>query len=242
MIGAVRRLLGRSPGFADPVRNPGASEFEVDLWELSRFVAERCLPVIGVHPYPLNEQLLAAAAACRLRPSVAFDWGTNRGASARLLWECAKAFRLDYEVHTIDLPPDETHVEHPGKAYAKLLRGVAGVHLHRGNGVTVALAQWEKLGRPPRPLFFVDGDHAYQSVATELRRVFAVITDASALVHDTFFQPEDADYNVGPALAVRDVVAEQAGRFDVIASNLGLPGMTLMASRVALASAAAITA
>ena len=238
MIGRLRRLLAPVQSFTDPVRNPEASEFEVDLWELSRFVVERCLPTIGVHPYPLNEQLLAAAAACRLRPGVVFDWGTHRGASARMLWECAKAFRLGYDIHTIDLPPDVAHVEHPGQAYAVLLRGLAEVHLHRGDGVTIALTQWEKLAQPPRPLFFIDGDHAYESVATELRRVFDAIADASALVHDTFFQSADAGYNVGPALAVRDVVAEQPGRFKVMTSGLGLPGMTLIASTAALSSAA----
>ena len=81
MLEMVRRLFGRTGGFADPVRNLRASEFEVDLWELSRFVLERCVPVIAVHPYPLNEQILAAAAACRLRPGVIFDWGTHHGHS-----------------------------------------------------------------------------------------------------------------------------------------------------------------
>lgn len=230
--------MGRTPAFADPVRNPNASEFEVDLWELSRFVVERCIPVIGVHPYPLNEQVLMAAAACRLRPGVVFDWGTNRGHSARLLQECARAVRLGYEVHTIDLPPDASHVEHPGDACGELVRGLPGVHRPRGDGVTTALAQWEKMDRPARRLFFVDGDHAYESVVAELRRIFQAAPDASALVHDTFVQSEQAGYNIGPALAVREIVATQAQRFVVIDSGLGLPGMTLIAARVALASAA----
>jgi hypothetical protein len=230
MLANVRRLLQRSRAFSDPVRNPDCAEFEVDLFELSRFVAERCLPTIGIHPYPLNEQLLAASAACRLRPGIVFDWGTNRGSSARLMWECGKAFHLGYEVHTIDLPPDVTHIEHPGDNFGTLVRGLPGVHLHRGDGVTVSLELWQKAGCPARPLFFVDGDHAYDSVTRELRQIFSASADASALVHDTFFQSPDSGYNVGPACAVQDVVAAHLNRFSVIATTTGLPGLTLVAS------------
>ena len=60
----------------------------------------------------------------------------------------AKAFKLGYEIHSIDLPPDARHVEHPGQEHGRLVQGLAGVHLHRGNGVEVALEQWQKLGRP----------------------------------------------------------------------------------------------
>ena len=145
-----------------------ASEFEVDLWILSRFLLEKIVPVVGTHPYPLNELLLMTAAACRLKPKVVFDWGTHIGASARIFYECRQAFKLDYEIHSIDLPPDASHVEHPGEEHGRLVKGLAGVHLHRGNGVEVALEQWQKLGLPKRPLFFVDGDHEYESVRDEL--------------------------------------------------------------------------
>ena len=58
----------------------------------------------------------------------------------------------------------------PVRSMAGWSRGLEGVHLHRGNGVEVALEQWQKLGCPKRPLFFVDGDHAYESVRDELNR------------------------------------------------------------------------
>ena len=64
-----------------------------------------------------------------------------------------------------------------------------------------ALEQWQKLGRPKRPLFFVDGDHAYESVREELTQIFSTVPDASALAHDTFFQSAESNYNVGPARA-----------------------------------------
>lgn len=230
----IRKFRNKAQGLVgdwpDPVRNPTASEFEVDLWILSRFLLQKVVPVVGTHPYPLNELLLMTAAACRLRPSVVFDWGTHIGASARIFYECNKAFKLGYDIHSVDLPPDASHVEHPGQEHGRLVKGFAGVHLHRGNGVEVALAQWQKLGCPERPLFFVDGDHAYESVRDELNRIFSTVPDASALAHDTFFQSAESNYNVGPALAIDDIVGKFPKRFQVVKSGLGLPGMTLLAA------------
>lgn len=230
----ARKIRGRTQQPAgewpDPVRNPMASEVEVDLWILSRFLLEKIVPIVGTRPYPLNELLLMTTAACRLKPSVVFDWGTHIGASARIFYECRKAFKLGYAIHSIDLPAGADHVEHPGEAHGRLVKGFAEVHLHRGNGVEVALAQWQKLGRPQRPLFFVDGDHAYESVRDELDQIFSTVPDASALAHDTFFQSAESNYNVGPARAVDEIVEKFAPRFRVIKSGLGLPGMTLLAT------------
>ena len=64
----IRKFRSKAQQFVgdwpDPVRNPNASEFEVDLWILSRFVLEKIAPVVGTHPYPLNELLLMTATAC----------------------------------------------------------------------------------------------------------------------------------------------------------------------------------
>jgi cephalosporin hydroxylase len=230
----IRKIRGKPrssvEAWSDPVRNPTASEFEVDLWILSRFVLEKIVPVVGTHPYPLNELLLMTAAACAVKPSVVFDWGTHVGASARIFYECEKAFKLGYEVHSVDLPRDETHVEHPGQEHGRLVRDLDRVYLHRGNGVKVALEQYERLGRPKRPLFFVDGDHAYESVRNELNEIFSTIPDASALAHDTFFQSAESSYNVGPARAIEEIAEKFPSRFRVIKSGLGLPGMTLLAA------------
>jgi cephalosporin hydroxylase len=183
---------------------------------------------------------LACAALCRLKPGVVLDWGTYHGASARMFWECAKAFRLDCEIHSIDLPPDVPHVEHPGNERGRLVRGLPGVQLHLGDGISVALDVWTRMGRPARPLFVVDGDHAYESVLGELQRIFESAADASALVHDTFWQSAQSRYNVGPAEAVEEIVRQTPERFAVIQSGLGLPGMTLLASTAALSSAATV--
>jgi cephalosporin hydroxylase len=238
LLGRVRRpvapavrVIPAMTKWSDPVRNPTASEFEVDLWILSRFVLEKIVPVVGAHPYPLNELLLMTGAACRLKPSVVFDWGTHIGASARIFYECESAFKLGYEIHSIDLPPDATHIEHPGNEHGRLVKDLDKVHLHRGDGVKIALAQWQKLGRPKRPLFFVDGDHAYESVRDELNEIFSTIPDASALAHDTFFQSVESKYNVGPARAVDEILEKFPSRLRVVKSGLGLPGMTLLANR-----------
>lgn len=154
IISSLSRPLRRAAGgWPDPVRNPGASEFEVDLWTLSDFVIDKIVPVVGVRPYPLNELLLMTGAACRLKPSVVFDWGTHIGVSARIFHECEKAFKLGFKIHSVDLPPDVAHVEHPGQEHGRLVRGLSNVHLHRGNGVKVALDIWRGLGQPKRPLF-----------------------------------------------------------------------------------------
>jgi hypothetical protein len=230
----IRKFRSKAQQFVgdwpDPVRNPNASEFEVDLWILSRFVLEKIVPVVGTHPYPLNELLLMTAAACRLKPSVVFDWGTHIGTSARIFYVCNKVFKLGYEIHSIDLPPDATHIEHPGSEHGRLVKGLDKVHLHRGDGVKIAPTQWQKLGRPKRPLFFVDGDHAYESVRDELNEIFSTIPDASALAHDTFFQSAESKYNVGPVRAIDEIIEKFPSRFRVITSGLGLPGMTLLAA------------
>ncbi|WP_439922636.1 class I SAM-dependent methyltransferase [Nitrobacter sp. JJSN] len=228
ITGIGRRARRATGPWPDPVPNKGASEFEVDLWTLSDFVLGKVVPAVGVRPYPLNELLLMTAAACRLKPSVVFDWGTHIGVSARVFYECARAFGLGYEIHSVDLPPDASHVEHPGQEHGRLVRGLSGVHLHRGNGVEVALDQWSRMGKPARPLFFVDGDHALESVRDELTRIFNTVSDAAVIAHDTFRQSSESNYNIGPALAIEELTKRSPFRFKLIHSGLGLPGMTFI--------------
>jgi hypothetical protein len=45
--------------------NYSSSEFEANNWELSELVMQKLVPVIGVHPFPLNELLLMAGAVAR---------------------------------------------------------------------------------------------------------------------------------------------------------------------------------
>jgi hypothetical protein len=46
------------------------------------------------------------------------------------------------------------------------------------------------------------------------------------LVHDTFYQSPDSGYNIGPFKAVQEIVA--SGKFTVLETKTGLPGMTLL--------------
>jgi hypothetical protein len=200
---------------------------KVDLWTLRRLLLPRVVPVAGTRPSSLNELLPMTAAACRLRPSVAFDWGTYIGSSARVFYECGKAFKLGYEIHSIDLPPDESHVEHPGQDHGRL---VQGVDLHRGNGVEVARDLRRNLGCPKRPLFFVDGDCARESVRDELDQIFSTVPDANALAHDTFFRSAESNYNAASARAIDEIVRKFPRRFHLTKSGLVPPGMTLLAA------------
>jgi hypothetical protein len=218
-----------------PVREMAAPLFEVDAWVVSRFVVDRLVPVVGVHPFPLNELMLMAAAICRFAPTHVFEWGTYLGTSARVFADTAAHFRIPARIHSIDLPDDVPHPEHPGRARGRLVRGRREVRLHQGDGVDVALRTWAEAGRPDSTLFFLDGDHGYASVRRELEAIMAAVPRPLLLLHDTFFQEPCAGYNVGPHDAIRDVLGQlPQGRLERVDSGMGLPGMTLLYPRQAL--------
>lgn len=206
----------------------------MDKWVLSDFLVERLIPIVGVRPFPLDELMLLAGAVCRIKPTHIFEWGTNIGKSARVFHEVSAAFGVDCEIHSIDLPDDADHGEHPRSEHARLVRGISRVRLHRGDGVSVALSLAETAGADARPLFFLDGDHSYESVARELREVDARTTRAHILVHDTFHQSAESGYNVGPRRAIDEFIPRAARRYDRLDTQLGLPGMTLLWNRLGL--------
>lgn len=216
------------PSRSDPTRNPQCTEFEVDAWHLSSFVVDKLVPVVGVHPFPLNELMLLSAAVCRVKPRQIFEWGTHIGKSARAFHETALHFDIACEIHSVDLPDDVAHVEHPSSERGKLVRGLPRIHLHQGDGVDVSLRIWRESGRQSPVLFFLDGDHAMESVLRELSRIVAEVPDAAILLHDSFYQSPAANYNVGPHRAIEAVLRERPGRFRRLDSALGLPGMTLL--------------
>jgi cephalosporin hydroxylase len=209
-------------------------EFEVQLWDISEFIIKKLVPVVGIHPFPLTELSLMVAAVCRIKPSHIYEWGTNIGVSARIFYETVKYFRLDCEIHTIDLPDGTRHVEHPGHRRGALVRHIKGVHMHQGDGVTTALALWDAAVVRRKALFFLDGDHSYESVSRELRWIDSHVGNASFLVHDTLSQSAEANYNIGPFLAVQDFLQDVPVRYARIDEHLGLPGMTLLYPKEAL--------
>jgi predicted O-methyltransferase YrrM len=209
--------------------NRQCSEFEVNNWAISKFVVHKLVPIVDVFPFPLNEQMLMVAAVCRLKPTHIFEWGTNIGKSARIFYETCKALSVDTEIHSIDLPDDVEHAEHPGAKRGVLVKNIEAVKLHLGDGLETSLRILEQCGnRQTCPLFFLDGDHSYSSVKRELTVITEKVPDANILLHDTFYQPEESGYNIGPYQAIVDVVGTESGTYRVLSQNIGLPGMTLL--------------
>ncbi len=231
MKSLAKKLLSKIGGAkSEAAPNPGATEFEVNNWVISDFVLSRLVPVVGVHPYPLSELMLMAGAVCRFKPTHIFEWGTNVGASARVFYEASRYFKIPLEIHSIDLPGEIEHVEHPGRRRGKLVKGKSGVFLHLGDGLETSLKIYRKLPQDSRVLFFVDGDHSYESVKRELEAIVTYVVAPKVLLHDTFFQSPDSGYNVGPHLAIREVLEGLPvdKRLRMLEAKTGLPGMTLV--------------
>lgn len=232
MMGELKALLLRHDlrpiSRENPAKNVHCSEFEVDNWAISQFVSRKLVPIVGTHPFPLNELMLMVAAVCRLQPPQIFEWGTHIGKSARIFHECAMHYAIETEIHSTDLPDDADHEEHPHGARGKLVRGRAGVYLHQGDGLDTSLELYRTGGCKPGPLFLVDGDHSYESVLRELTGITREVPDASVLLHDSFYQSEKSGYNVGPHRAIEQVLAAQPVPYCTQHSGLGLPGMTLL--------------
>ncbi len=210
------------------VRNSECAEFEVDAWRLSNFVVEKLVPMVGVHPFPLHELMLLSAAVCHTRPVQIFEWGTHIGKSARAFYETVIHYDIQCDIHSVDLPDNIAHVEHPSLERGKLVRGLKRVHLHQGDGIETSLRIWRNSGSPKPVIFFVDGDHSVDSVYRELSAIVDQVPTPTVLLHDTFYQSSESKYNVGPHKAIERVLNEQRGRFRRIDSGLGLPGMTLL--------------
>ena len=224
----LKRIFAASERFEDPAKNEGCENFEVNKWTISEFVVRKLVPVVGVHPFPLDELMLMSAAVCRFRPRLIFEWGTNIGKSARIFHETAKAFSIDAHVHSIDLPDDVEHNEHPKTDRGRLVRGCRGVTLHQADGLSHSLRLLRELRPAGNVLFFVDGDHSYESVYREVATILTEAPDAVVLAHDTFFQSPASGYNVGPHRAIADALLKVGGGHRTISTTLGLPGMTMI--------------
>ncbi|MBK22426.1 MAG: hypothetical protein CME70_00350 [Halobacteriovorax sp.] len=203
------------------------SEFEVNKWNTSEFVVSTLLPITGHHPFPVTEQMLMASAVCYLKPSHIFDWGTNIGVSARLFYETAKHFGIDSKIHSIDLPMEIEHEEHPKDHRGKLVRGLSNVTLHEGDGAETSV-EIAKTSKVKNPLFLLDGDHSYETVTRELDYINKNIEKPNFIIHDTFFQSSESNYNIGPHQAVAEFLEKYPNQYTKIECNLGLPGMTLL--------------
>ena len=223
----IKNLLKRATNFTDPSVNLNSTEFEVNNWIVSDFVINKLVPVVGFHPFPLNELMLMTATVCRFKPEMIFEWGTNIGKSARIFYEITKTFNIRSEIHSIDLPDDVFHNEHPQDNRGKMVRGLKEVTLHQADGIECSLGLIKQKSPKGKVLFFVDGDHSYESVIKELSAILQNVPDAVVLLHDTFYQSEDSKYNIGPFKAVKEVLGNYKG-YELISTNMGLPGMSLV--------------
>jgi cephalosporin hydroxylase len=211
----------------EPAKNIQCSEFEVDNWVLSDFIVKKLIPIVGTHPYPIAELNLMVATVCRLKPQQIFEWGTNIGKSARVFYETGKRFGIPLEIHSIDLPDDLDHQEHPRSSRGRMVKGYSGVSLHQADGLSKSIELYQR--RPQdRALVFIDGDHSYESVRRELAGIVEAMPNAAILLHDTYYQSEQSGYNIGPYKAVTEMLAAMPERYRVMSTTTGLPGMTLL--------------
>jgi predicted O-methyltransferase YrrM len=217
------RPFAKSPGTD---LTPSSRSFpEADKWTLSAFVIEALVPLVGVRPYPLDELLLMCSTVAYFRPGIIIEWGTHLGVSARIFHEITRYLKLSIPIHSVDLPSETAHVENIRDLAlrGRLVKNV-GVQLHLGDGLTIArelIAEVEGV----LPLFFLDGEHSYETVSRELNGLRATASCAVVLLHDSFYQGPEAGYNCGPFEALSEF--SKANHTPVTSTALGLPGLSL---------------
>ena len=227
-IASILNNFIKPNNLSNPVVNDNCSEFEVNNWLISEFILNKVIPIVGIKPFPINELLLMVATVCRLKPSYIFEWGTHVGKSARIFYETCAYFNIKTIIHSVDLPDNVEHVEHPKDKRGILVKNIDRVILHQGDGLTTALKICKKNSIKKNILFFLDGDHEYQSVKRELMGIMKNLPEANILIHDTFYQSSKSGYNIGPYKAVNTVLKLLPNSYKVYSTKLGLPGMTLL--------------
>jgi cephalosporin hydroxylase len=210
------------------VVNDNSTELEVNINQLSSFIIKDLLPIVGVSPFPITELLLMSSAVVKLRPDYIFEWGTHLGMSARVFHEICKKYEINTIIHSIDLPDDIEHIEHPGEKRGIKVKGIKNVILHQGDGLETSIDIAKKLEDNSKLLFLLDGDHSYDSVTRELHGIHKTFPKANMIIHDTFYQSGDSGYNIGPFEAVRDFLEQKLNHYKKLSTDIGLPGMTLL--------------
>jgi len=114
----------------DPCINNNCTELEVNHWIIDDFILKKIIPITGINPFPLCELSLLVTTIAVLKPTQIFEWGTNIGKSARIFHESCLEFNLQTVIHSIDLPDDVDHNEHPHNQRGLLVRDKKNVKLH----------------------------------------------------------------------------------------------------------------
>ena len=201
---------------------------EVNKFNISDFVLNELIPIIGTNPYPLSELELLVSTVLWYRPSHICDWGTHIGKATRIFYETVQAFSLKTHLISIDLPEHIAHLEHPHADRGKLVRHLPKIKLLLGDGVTTSLSYLKHLAKGNiRPLFFIDGDHEYISVQRELKKIHETYPSAVIIAHDTFNQTRESGYNIGPYKAITEFI-KFTGQYKSYSTHFGLPGMTVL--------------
>jgi cephalosporin hydroxylase len=226
--GLIPRVLRHYP---DPSIHENCSEFEVNNWVISEFIVKELIPVVDTRPFPINEQFLLTAAVCRFKPDYIFEWGTNIGKSARIFYEIANNFNIPLQVHSVDLPDNVEHGEHPHETRGALVKGLKNVFLYQGDGLDTCLEIYQKNQNIRAPLFFLDGDHSYTSIKRELSGIICQVKNPIFIIHDSFYQSGEANYNTGPHLAIENFLAYEGHGFEKLSTQTGLPGLTVLFMR-----------
>jgi len=209
-------------------KNVNSSELEIDKWKLSEFVSSKILPVVGYEPYPLDEIFLMCSAVLTLKPTHIFEWGTHLGRSARIFQETILHFNIPSEVHSFDLPDDISHVEHPGNKRAIFIKNMDSVSLYQEDGLVKSFEIFNSSTLiKKRAMFYLDGDHSFATVENELNTIMKNCEDPIFLLHDTFFQSSESNYNIGPYEALKAFILNNPS-YTLINTNFGLPGMSLV--------------
>lgn len=224
---ALRRRLMTST--IDPVRNSGAPPsqgpgVQVNNYVVAKFIVDELNYIVGHWPYPPPELYLMVCAVCWIKPQLIIEWGTNVGNSARVFWTAATKFDIPCQIHSVDLPEDVSHSENIKMDRGVLVRGLPRVKLHIGDGLDIAMKIFREQPSGTRSLFFLDGDHSYQSVMRELEGISCIAPDAAMLIHDT----HPSWGNDGPHHAVQNFQRSNPGKYEAVRTELGLPGMTFM--------------
>lgn len=234
MLEFLRKKKSRKH-YHSPIKNPNCINLEVDKWNTSEFVLNRLVKVVGIRPYPLDELMFMTASICYFRPTHIFEWGTHIGKSARIFYEIIEAYNIDAQIYSYDLPDDIEHQEHPKENRGSLVRGLDRVNLFQEDGVQ---GSFRVLGKSKNSLgnifYYLDGDHAFSSVLRELNEIYEEYPNAIVLCHDTFFQSDKSQYNVGPYNAINSFIEENKGKYSCLSNSWGLPGMTLIYPKVNL--------
>lgn len=213
--------------YQNPLKFVEGGKPEIDKWTISEFVFRNLVPIIGIRPFPLDEQMLMTSVVVWHAPDYVFEWGTHVGKSARLFNEIRIKFKMDFKIYSVDLPPDVYHIEQPGESRGVYVKNIKQVKLLLGDGLDKSLQVLKKINNEKKVLFFLDGDHSYKSVMRELRGISKSRPGAAIIIHDTFYQVKKSKYNIGPNLAVKNF-CKKNNHYTTISTNFGLPGMIVL--------------